>query len=1028
MKNFTQLVIAILCGVLSMHTSVKAQSILDPSDPIVNYDSLNPPTQPAWGTIGKWVRRPILTWNTESYKAYIYKGLQFRLKFPKSYNPNANDGKKYPILMFWHGLLEAGDIHDNEYSMFLGAELFRNNVDNGNFDGFVIFMQAPIAGGSFFAPGHFQYMTEILDYMTVNNKLDPFHIISNGLSSGGMASWDVFLRHTNYVSTVVAMSAPGNWSGSEIVEKSKFTPIWYAHGGEDHNPAPSTGDENYNAMMAAGANFKRIKYPGAYHDTWGATWWDPEFWPYLKRAYSSNPWALHNKTLFAPGDPVNATIGLAPGYDQYEWRRNGVLIPAASGNSIQATQLGLYDARVRRGSVWSEWSKIPVELKEGVVTPPPPPPPSGAATRIEAESFTTMSGIQSEPTSDVGGGLNIGWQDNGDWLNYSVSINTAGSYTLSFRVASYFSGAQFQLRKEDGTVLTTVTVPNTGGFQNWQTVTAVATLPAGLQTLRIITTAANGGWNFNWWEIPDALNGGTPTNQAPTANAGSAQTITLPTNSVTLTGSGTDPDGTIASYAWTKVSGPDGGTITSPAQASTTVTGLTQGSYTFRLTVTDNGGATGTADVLITVNAVATNQAPTANAGSAQTITLPTNSVTLTGSGTDPDGTIASYAWTKVSGPAGGTITSPAQASTTVTGLTQGSYTFRLTVTDNGGATGTADVVITVNAVATNQAPTANAGSAQTITLPTNSVTLTGSGTDPDGTIASYAWTKVSGPAGGTITSPAQASTTVTGLVEGSYTFRLTVTDNGGATGTADVVVTVNPEPVTFSLKIEAENYTTMSGVQTETTLDEGGGLNVKSISANDWMNYSVNIPVAGTYTVNFRVSSVNNGSELQLRNSSGTSLVTQSFTKTNGTQIWKTVSASVTLPAGTQTLRIYATKANSSWNLNWWEIKTPSSAAAVNRVALQEQQPESVTDIPLQVFPNPVQGDIQVIINNNLKGNVRVQVLDISGQIVKEMMLNKIDHHFLKARIEASNLKPGLYILRADMNGWSQSTRITKQ
>ncbi|MBA2746447.1 MAG: carbohydrate-binding protein, partial [Flavisolibacter sp.] len=597
MKNFTQLVIAILCGVLSMHTSVKAQSILDPSDPIVNYDSLNPPTQPAWGTIGKWVRRPILTWNTESYKAYIYKGLQFRLKFPKSYNPNANDGKKYPILMFWHGLLEAGDIHDNEYSMFLGAELFRNNVDNGNFDGFVIFMQAPIAGGSFFAPGHFQYMTEILDYMTVNNKLDPFHIISNGLSSGGMASWDVFLRHTNYVSTVVAMSAPGNWSGSEIVEKSKFTPIWYAHGGEDHNPAPSTGDENYNAMMAAGANFKRIKYPGAYHDTWGATWWDPEFWPYLKRAYSSNPWALHNKTLFAPGDPVNATIGLAPGYDQYEWRRNGVLIPAASGNSIQATQLGLYDARVRRGSVWSEWSKIPVELKEGVVTPPPPPPPSGAATRIEAESFTTMSGIQSEPTSDVGGGLNIGWQDNGDWLNYSVSINTAGSYTLSFRVASYFSGAQFQLRKEDGTVLTTVTVPNTGGFQNWQTVTAVATLPAGLQTLRIITTAANGGWNFNWWEIPDALNGGTPTNQAPTANAGSAQTITLPTNSVTLTGSGTDPDGTIASYAWTKVSGPDGGTITSPAQASTTVTGLTQGSYTFRLTVTDNGGATGTADV-----------------------------------------------------------------------------------------------------------------------------------------------------------------------------------------------------------------------------------------------------------------------------------------------------------------------------------------------------------------------------------------------------------------------------------------------
>ena len=69
-----------------------------------------------------------------------------------------------------------------------------------------------------------------------------------------------------------------------------------------------------------------------------------------------------------------------------------------------------------------------------------------------------------------------------------------------------------------------------------------------------------------------------------------------------------------------------------------------------------------------------------------------------------------------------------------------------LTVTDNSGATGIDIVTITVNGAA-NQAPIANAGSNISITLPTNSVTLNGSGADPDGTIVGYSWTKLSGPA-----------------------------------------------------------------------------------------------------------------------------------------------------------------------------------------------------------------------------------------------------------------------------------------
>ena len=73
------------------------------------------------------------------------------------------------------------------------------------------------------------------------------------------------------------------------------------------------------------------------------------------------------------------------------------------------------------------------------------------------------------------------------------------------------------------------------------------------------------------------------------------------------------------------------------------------------------------------------------------------------------------YSWTKISGPASGTITNATSASTTVTGLTQGVYQFQLKVTDNNGATAIDTVQVTVNAA--NIPPTANAGTDQTITI-----------------------------------------------------------------------------------------------------------------------------------------------------------------------------------------------------------------------------------------------------------------------------------------------------------------------
>src|SRR4051812_17139297 len=131
MRNFTRVAILLVAIITGSFQIVWAQSALNPNDPIITYDPSKPPVQPAYGQIGKWVRTVKVEWNTDSYKAYIYKGVPFRIKFPKSYNPTVNDGKKYPMLVFWHGLGETGlDIYDNEFHLYHGGQIFRDAVDN----------------------------------------------------------------------------------------------------------------------------------------------------------------------------------------------------------------------------------------------------------------------------------------------------------------------------------------------------------------------------------------------------------------------------------------------------------------------------------------------------------------------------------------------------------------------------------------------------------------------------------------------------------------------------------------------------------------------------------------------------------------------------------------------------------------------------------------------------------------------------------------------------------------------------------
>lgn len=284
-----------------------------------------------------------------------------------------------------------------------------------------------------------------------------------------------------------------------------------------------------------------------------------------------------------------------------------------------------------------------------------------------------------------------------------------------------------------------------------------------------------------------------PPNLPPTANAGVDQQKILPVNTATLSGSGNDPDGSITAYHWDKISGPSGGSITTPNSANTGITALQQGTYVFQLTVTDNGGLTGSDIMNVTV--YPENIAPSANAGDDQTTTLPANSVTLTGSGTDPDGSIVSFLWAKISGPSGGDIESPSSAITDINNLQEGTYVYKLTVTDNMGATGIdfVQVIVYPPIPPPNAPPFAFAGNDTIIILPHNTALLNGIGIDTDGVITAYYWSQLSGPSVAGISSPNTASTGITSMIQGAYIFQLRVTDNSGDTATDAIQVTIAP-------------------------------------------------------------------------------------------------------------------------------------------------------------------------------------------------------------------------------------------
>jgi len=123
---------------------------------------------------------------------------------------------------------------------------------------------------------------------------------------------------------------------------------------------------------------------------------------------------------------------------------------------------------------------------------------------IQAESFAVNTGTQTESTSDTGGGLNIGYIDSGDWLEYLIVVPKAGKYDMTFRVAANTSAGQIDISipGQDVEKIGTIDIPITGGWQKWVSVSTSVSLAAGKQRLRLYF--AKGGCNINWVKVDES--------------------------------------------------------------------------------------------------------------------------------------------------------------------------------------------------------------------------------------------------------------------------------------------------------------------------------------------------------------------------------------------------------------------------------------------------------------------------------------------------------------------------------------------
>ena len=363
--------------------------VLNPNDTVFTYNPASPPKTPANNVLVKWVRTVDFSYSTTDFKCYFFDGMAFRLKWPTNYNPN----QSYPLYIFFHGVGEKGTtLYDNEQQLFHGGQMMQTAVNNGSYNGFLIYPQNTTANGGWSTGDLTACATLIQNYFAPQLNVDLNRITVSGLSGGGDAAW-------TFIETYPLISADA-WimSSSSVLDQSyanllRFTPIWMFTGGLDNDPTPYTSNQMAAVYAKAGADLINTIETTQGHDTWDSSWNETGYFPFINAGNKANPWTLTGQNQFCPGTSINATIGVMAGFQGYQWRQNGVVIPGATADTLVVTSTGIYDCSIERGTTWSAFSPHPDTISYLVASAPPTITVNGLVSYVEPapDGSTTTS-------------------------------------------------------------------------------------------------------------------------------------------------------------------------------------------------------------------------------------------------------------------------------------------------------------------------------------------------------------------------------------------------------------------------------------------------------------------------------------------------------------------------------------------------------------------------------------------------------------------------------------------------------------
>lgn len=211
--------------------------------------------------------------------------LPYRLLKPRDYDPQ----KSYPLVMFWHGAGERGD--DNTKQLVHGMADFASEDVMDKYPAFVVAPQCPTekkwANVDWTADRHtmspepsvpMRLSLELIDALQQEFSIDADRLYLTGLSMGGFGTWDALQRRPQQFAAAIPICGGGD---AALAAKIAHVPVWVFHGEDDTVVKPSRSREMVKALQEAGGEPKYTEYPGIGHNSWSATYANPEVYQWL---------------------------------------------------------------------------------------------------------------------------------------------------------------------------------------------------------------------------------------------------------------------------------------------------------------------------------------------------------------------------------------------------------------------------------------------------------------------------------------------------------------------------------------------------------------------------------------------------------------------------------------------------------------------------------------------------------------------------------------------------------------------------